>query len=768
MSSTKGLENKGNKGILTRQSTQSNPELKKQVDERNNEANVFGRKPRVQRSPPRTDLIKFTSHTYENVPSNKTTEENTEKTSIPTTSRTDLNAPEITDSQAVDNLEQNQNITESTQERNIPKIVINNLLIPEIKQETITPEFYTANTPGKNLQFFDESIHLGDDKLNDYTDIEGLLNQQSLILANENNIINNEREEIEINENLIDFEPEMANQQLKLPLKDVAKIVPEFDGKNMEPEEYIEKLQQAKNIIADADERNLVQLLRIKLKGEVYKALKGINIPTIEILIESIRKIYPSKEDIHTLYGKLIRINQEPNETVLEYANNVTEIGDKIIQLKSLESGITEDNLTAFKTKLETDILNCFKDGLKSELRFALGEHENLSSAIQKAINLEANTEKRNMIKKDTATILYNFEKSNINTARIYRCQICKDNEHEALFCDNASCVYCKNKDHMSFLCNVAKDKIELICKFCSSWGHSMDTCKLNHLKGIHCQYCQEMGHTATSCSLIKKYELCWKCKEKGHSPNVCEKSANVAETCEFCGNMSHTMKNCPSVVCQRCNKPGHIMKYCQVTRKTIWCTICKLDGHEVSDCQTAGIMTIQGKQQAFGNKINCQICEAITHTAAYCPERNISSQRNNNYANINPNYRNSENKYTYHTLSNSRNTNGFNKIQQQGYHPRNTNFNEQINIRNEPNQYCEFCKIPGHTIVNCRKLQKTETTPKCAYCKRKGHTIGNCNTLKNLESKQEKFCNFCKSTTHSLEECFRKPSYEQTNSGNL
>ena len=148
----------------------------------------------------------------------------------------------------------------------------------------------------------------------------------------------------------------MPNQQLKLPLNDVAKIVPEFDGKNMEPEEYIERLQQAKDIIANTDEQNLGQLLRIKLKDEAYKALKRINISTIDVFIESIRKIYPRKEDIHILYGKLIRINHEPNETVLEYANNVTEIGNKIIQLKALKPGITEENLTTFKTKLETDI----------------------------------------------------------------------------------------------------------------------------------------------------------------------------------------------------------------------------------------------------------------------------------------------------------------------------------------------------------------------------------------------------------------------------
>ena len=38
----------------------------------------------------------------------------------------------------------------------------------------------------------------------------------------------------------------MANQPLKLPLKEVAELVPDFDGKNIPLDEYIEKLKQAK------------------------------------------------------------------------------------------------------------------------------------------------------------------------------------------------------------------------------------------------------------------------------------------------------------------------------------------------------------------------------------------------------------------------------------------------------------------------------------------------------------------------------------------
>ena len=119
-----------------------------------------------------------------------------------------------------------------------------------------------------------------------------------MILDNENNINNNEQGEIEIHgnidENLINFEPEIANHALKLPLKEVAKLVPDFDGNNIPLDEYIEKLKQAKKIIAENDEQNLIQILKIKLKGETYKALARVDIANIETFIQTLRKLYPS------------------------------------------------------------------------------------------------------------------------------------------------------------------------------------------------------------------------------------------------------------------------------------------------------------------------------------------------------------------------------------------------------------------------------------------------------------------------------------------
>ena len=308
------------------------------------------------------------------------------------------------------------------------------------------------------------------------------------------------------------------------------------------------------------------------------------------------------------------------------------------------------------------------------------------------------------------ANKVYNFEQQNHFYTKVFHCQICRDQYHEALFCYNAVCVYCKSKDHISYFCNNAKNKLELFCKLCNHRGHSVDKCTFNQTNEDYCQYCQIIGHKATQCPVIKKYEL----------------------DCEYCGSTGHSTKDCLSAVCMKCNKLGHWMKYCPINEKIIWCTICNEEDHGASDCEYAKKLMMQNKQQTFGNKITCQICEAVTHTAAYCPDRNTSSQMNTNYTNINPNYRSLGNKYTYHTQSNSRNTNGFNKIQQQNYKPRNMIFhNQQSNT------------------VNRKRIQ-------CAYCKRSGHDIDNCRKLKNLiESDTRKnHCDFCKNTDHITEEC--------------
>ena len=239
-----------------------------------------------------------------------------------------------------------------------------------------------------------------------------------------------------------------------------------------------------------------------------------------------------------------------------------------------------------------------------------------------------------------------------------------------------ASCVYCKNKEYVSYHCRTAKDVIPLICKLCSTEGHSIDACKLGTMSNNYYQYCQNMGHEVTQCPTITAYELCWKCKER-HDPLTCKNSARITESCEACGSASHTAKNCPSAMCKRCNNLGHLMKYCTINKRMIWCAICTDEGPEAVDCEH------RDKNRNGFSQTNHQ------------NSRQFSNNSSSNYWG---------------------------------------NFNTQ-NIK------CEYCKFTGHTLENCRKLKSLMTKIKCSFCNKNGHQIDNCHEIKMLQDKSDKFC---------------------------
>ena len=123
----------------------------------------------------------------------------------------------------------------------------------------------------------------------------------------------------------------------------------------------------------------------------------------------------------------------------------------------------------------------------------------------------------------------------------------------------------------------------------------------------------------------------------------MCEKSANVVDSCDFCGKTSHTIKNCPAVVCQRCNKLGHALKYCTIDKKMVWYAICTEASHEASDCESAKILMMKNKQFNATAKLVCQLCNETGRVVKYCPELNMRYPRNTNSTNQSMNYGNNK-----------------------------------------------------------------------------------------------------------------------------
>ena len=92
--------------------------------------------------------------------------------------------------------------------------------------------------------------------------------------------------------------------------------------------------------------------------------------------------------------------------------------------------------------ELENDILSSFKRGLKQEIRLELGEQQNMDNVVQKAIEIKSNLKQQNSLRNDTASMLFSFETPNPNKIKPVFCQLCREINHEALFCMKASCVH--------------------------------------------------------------------------------------------------------------------------------------------------------------------------------------------------------------------------------------------------------------------------------------------------------------------------------------
>ena len=73
--------------------------------------------------------------------------------------------------------------------------------------------------------------------------------------------------------------------------------------------------------------------------------------PNIERFIQILRKLYPSTDNMYSLYGKLTQQIQKADQDVLCVANNLRTLGTRIVELKKLEPYVTAEILTRFKTE---------------------------------------------------------------------------------------------------------------------------------------------------------------------------------------------------------------------------------------------------------------------------------------------------------------------------------------------------------------------------------------------------------------------------------
>lgn len=370
------------------------------------------------------------------------------------------------------------------------------------------------------------------------------------------------QEEVKPEENIMAVP--LSNSQI-VGLKDALKCVPTFIGEPGTFYRFAEGCEEAKDMIEDAAEENLVKMIKGKIDGEAKKTLRGQAFTTVAGLVDHLREIYFTTKPLYQLYGDLAKLHQQPGERVVNFGNRVREILQKICDTYKKENNSTNQQMEDFKNNLQPTAIETFKRGLQPEIEQRMAVARTLVDAIKDAVKVERYLQEKEELHLES---IIRKQQQMQYRRHTYPCQICEEN-HDAKVCPVFTDSQQKStiKDENSAR-NVFNTKQETVCQICDKAGHSAKDCYQRQKKEANkeaptCQFCDKKGHEAKNCYKIKppvrkttaidrKNLICGKCKNKGHSTEKC--FLDVSKKCTFCDRFGHLEPNCKAKTNQATN----------------------------------------------------------------------------------------------------------------------------------------------------------------------------------------------------------------------
>lgn len=219
-------------------------------------------------------------------------------------------------------------------------------------------------------------IYFGNQPSRNNRQSSAVKDETDLGMTNETNIMNQTIPPQRIN---------LPNHAQSVSLKDALKCVPEFSGEPGTFYAFQEGCEEAKEMIGEDAETNLVKIIRSKITGEARRSLRGQTFVTVNELVEFLKKIYFPTKLLLQLFGDLGKLHQRSDERVITFANRIREILHRIIEAYTAEQQPTAEQLRTFKANLETNSIDTLKRGLKSEIEQRMTEEDTFANTVQDA-----------------------------------------------------------------------------------------------------------------------------------------------------------------------------------------------------------------------------------------------------------------------------------------------------------------------------------------------------------------------------------------------
>lgn len=252
----------------------------------------------------------------------------------------------------------------------------------------------------------------------------------------------------------------MAEHIIKL--KDAVRVVPIFSGSGNEVSytEFEVSCNEAKTMLPEAAETNLVKLICTKVVGSAKHLIRGETFVTVQGLLDRLSEYY-RPPTTSQLIGELSEIRQFEEEDVPCFASRVKEITHNIIQThKSNHQGQCPEDR---KEEYTAQAARAFIVGLRSEISARITKTTQLEAAIKEAVDIELIMRRQLALRKLHEPLRHNLEL----TTKSY--QIGKKHRYRGKRSRNV-----KTQDG----CEVARTKHT--CYRCNGVGHISRECPLN------------------------------------------------------------------------------------------------------------------------------------------------------------------------------------------------------------------------------------------------------------------------------------------------
>lgn len=307
------------------------------------------------------------------------------------------------------------------------------------------------------------------------------------------------------------------NAERSLSVAEVIRLLPEYDGINMELENFADECRSYFELINPADRVIMIRVIISKIKGAARSMIGDKKYTNVEEIIADLTRVSDGKRDYFSVSLELGTLSQGEAESTISWGLRVKGYINKLTTGAKISMG-ENNTMAGIINKQATE---CFIRGLKPEInrKMITEKISSFDEAIDKAQFIERcvsqnKTVFKNLDEKPALRELYKIEENSGNNRprnNNIRCYNCSELGHIARRCDKPRNPPVKREDINS---DAKIDKNESAA---SDAGPAKQ-----------CEFCQKTNHVIADCKIFKL--RCSKCSVRGHTERFCQRDAIRAD----------------------------------------------------------------------------------------------------------------------------------------------------------------------------------------------------------------------------------------------